>query len=235
MGLVKICRYRRARIPFLVEQAGLNLYSLEELAYFLYHNICLADRHLFEDGRLCQWISQEIGFGELSERIQDGVDSGAGFQDLVLETVRASGMFGSQELSELAKRLRGLGSLKEQERLKMQADELLDNRKEWAAAREYQRILHMQRDIGLGMEFYGAVWNNLGVCYAKQFLFREAYGCFEASYRHHPDEKVEQQAKLAQKLSKGEALEPSEEGAELLEPQKTLLKWEEEYRVRQKP
>ena len=45
MGLVSICKYKRTKTPFFVEQAGLNLYSLEELAWFLYHNICLFDKH----------------------------------------------------------------------------------------------------------------------------------------------------------------------------------------------
>lgn len=44
MALVTICKYRRAKTPYFLEQAGLNMYSLEELAWFLYHNICLQSR-----------------------------------------------------------------------------------------------------------------------------------------------------------------------------------------------
>lgn len=32
MGLVTICKYKRTSTPFFIEQAGINLYSLEELA-----------------------------------------------------------------------------------------------------------------------------------------------------------------------------------------------------------
>ena len=57
MALVTICKYRRAKTPYFLEQAGLNMYSLEELAWFLYHNICLAEPQMFDD-RLCRWLEE---------------------------------------------------------------------------------------------------------------------------------------------------------------------------------
>ena len=126
MGLVTICKYKRTSTPFFIEQAGINLYSLEELAWFLYHNICLADRQMFGD-RLCRWLSEEAGCADLARRIQTGIAAGSSFQNLVLSVVGAADLYDSRELSELGERLKRLGSLQEQERLKMRADELLDN------------------------------------------------------------------------------------------------------------
>ena len=57
MGLVAVCRYKRTKTPYFIEQAGIHLYSLEELAYFLYHNICLVDRQFFDE-RLCSWLRE---------------------------------------------------------------------------------------------------------------------------------------------------------------------------------
>ena len=75
MALVTICKYRRAKTPYFLEQAGLNMYSLEELAWFLYHNICLAEPQMFDD-RLCRWLEEEIGSSELARRIRNGKESG---------------------------------------------------------------------------------------------------------------------------------------------------------------
>ena len=83
MGLVTICKYKRAKTPYLAEQAGLHLYSLEELAWFLYHNICLAEPQMFDD-RLCRWLEEEIGSSELARRIRNGKESGTNFQNLVI-------------------------------------------------------------------------------------------------------------------------------------------------------
>lgn len=233
MGLVTICKYKRTRVPFYVEQAGLNLYSLEELSWFLYHNICLADRSLMDE-RMCRWIADEIGYPELAARIRNGIASGTNFQNLILSVVGAADLFSNQELTMLGERLKGLGSLQEQERLKMRADELLDNRNEWAAMEEYRHILRMHQNNRLGMEFYAAVWNNLGVCYARQFLFEEAADCFETSYEYAPDEKVMEQADLARKLSEGSYPELERKDFDFMNPQKKLLQWEREYRMRQK-
>lgn len=233
MGLVTICKYKRTKTPYMVEQAGLNLYSLEELAWFLYHNICLAERSFFDE-RLCRWIAEEIEYPELAARIRNGIASGTNFQNLVLSVVGAADLFSNQELAVLGDRLKGLSTLQEQERLKMRADELLDNRNEWAAMEEYRHILRMHQNNRLGMEFYAAVWNNLGVCYARQFLFREAADCFEISCEYSPSEETRQQAELAGQLAEGIRPESGKKEHDFSSPQKKLLKWEREYRMRQK-
>ena len=164
MALVTICKYRRAKTPYFLEQAGLNMYSLEELAWFLYHNICLAEPQMFDD-RLCRWLEEEIGSSELARRIRNGKESGTNFQNLVISIVGAVDLFTNQELAELGEQLKSLGTMQEQERLKLRADGLLNSRNEWAAAEEYRRILRMHQNTRLGVEFYAAVWNNLGICY----------------------------------------------------------------------
>lgn len=233
MGLVSICKYKRTKNPYVVEQAGLNLYSLEELSYFLYHNICLADRQMFDE-RLCKWLSEEVGCPELAHRIRNGIAAGVNFQNLVLSVIGASDMFDNRQMTELGDRIKGLSSLQEQERLKMRADELLNNRNEWAAMAEYQHILRMHQNSRLGMVFYANVWNNLGVCYARQFLFSKAAECFETSCEYYPDEKVEEQAELAKALARGYRPEKNQKERDFTNPQKKLLQWEREYRVRQK-
>lgn len=233
MGRVAVCKYRRTKTPLFVEQAGVNLYSLEELSYFLYYNICLVDRKFFDE-RLFRWLKEEIGCGELALRLRKGISSGSDLQNLVLTVVGASGIFCGKELSELGERIRGLALLQEQERLKLRADELLNNRNEWAATEEYRRILKMHQNNRLGMGFYGAVWNNLGVCYARQFLFREAAECFETAYEYDPDEEIKEEGELARQLAEGIMPGAGKKTESVSKPQKQLLKWEREYRIRQK-
>ncbi len=230
MGLVTICKYPRTKTPYYLEQVGLNLYSLEELAWFLYHNICLADRQMFDE-RLCRWIAEDAHYPDLARRLQNGMAAGSNFHNLVLSVVGAVDLFSNRQLAELGDRLKGLSQLQEQERLKLRADELLDSRNEWAAIGEYRHILRMHQNNRLGMSFYGAVWHNLGVCYARQFLFAEAAECFEMADEYQPDPETERQAELAKSL----ADDPRQvlagkrydfEG----DPQKRLLQWEKDYR-----
>lgn len=232
MGLVTICKYRRTKNPYVVEGLGIHIYSMEELSWFLYHNICLVDRKLFDE-RLCLWLENEIGCPELSERIRSGMRSGTSFQNLVVSVAGAADLFSGRELNEMGERLKSLSSLQEQERLKMRADELLDARNEFAAMEEYRHILRMHQNNRLGMAFYGAVWHNLGVACARQFLFAEAAECFRSANEYCPDEESEAAEELAGSLAEGRrktGMRPEE----YLNPQKKLLEWEQEYRNRQK-
>lgn len=74
---------------------------------------------------------------------------------------RSVGSYDSRELTELREQMKAIGSMQEQERLKLRADELLDNGNDWAAMEEYRHILRMHQNLKLGVSFYGAVWNNL--------------------------------------------------------------------------
>ncbi|MDO4261417.1 MAG: hypothetical protein Q4C82_05020 [Eubacteriales bacterium] len=234
MALVTICKYRRAKTPYFLEQAGLNLYSLEELSWFLYHNICLADRQMFDE-RLCRWLDEEVGCPELARRIRSGAGaSGSSLHNLVVSVAGASDLFGSAELTALGERLKGLEKLQEQERLKLRADELLGAGNEWAAVDEYRRILRMHQNNRLGMGFYAAVWHNLGVCYARQFLFWQAAECFETSCEYARDPETERQADLAKRLAAGEKPESGKREPDAADPQRKLLRWEEDYRARQR-
>lgn len=231
MGLVTICKYNRTKTPLFVEQAGVNLYSLEELSYFLYYNICLVDSRFFNE-RLCRWLLEEVGCEKLTEELRKGIASGVDVVKLVAVTVKESGLFTEAELQELVTRMEGLKTLKEQERLKMRADELLKNRNEWAAMEEYRHILKMHQNHSLGTAFYGAVWNNLGVCYVRQFLFSQAVTCFEKAYEYRREEEILKQAELARKLADGEKTTDKKMADERTQPQKKLLQWEREYRVK---
>ena len=120
MGLVMICKYKRTKIPFFVEQAGLNLYSLEELAYFLYHNMYLVDRSFFNE-KLCRWIREDAGDSLLADSLESQIASGANLQKLVSLAEETIGLYGGRELEELKDRLKKFSALKEQEKLKFRA------------------------------------------------------------------------------------------------------------------
>lgn len=233
MGLVMICRGRRARTPLSVGQTGPGLYSIEELAWYLYHNVCLIERRFFDE-RLCQWIGDELEEKELAHRIKSGIDAHANLSNLVIQVVGASDLYTGQEMTELKEKIRSLGTMQEQERLKLRADELLDGGSDWAAMDEYRHILKMHQNNRLGMAFYSAIWHNLGVCYAQQFLFEQAAECFETAYDYAPDEDTERQAELARSLVAGPPRGQEQRRVDYGNAQKKLLQWEQEYRRRQK-
>ena len=65
MGRVILCIGNQAKIPYYFEKLGIQVWSVEELCYYLYKNLHLADDSLMNQG-LCTWLGQELGMKELA-------------------------------------------------------------------------------------------------------------------------------------------------------------------------
>ena len=58
-----LCQTKKADKPFFVESINTNIYSLEELCYFLYHNLYLVDSSVINEN-LCIWSDADrLDFG----------------------------------------------------------------------------------------------------------------------------------------------------------------------------
>ena len=53
-----LCQTKRAETPYYIENISTNIYSLEELCYYFYHNLYLIDRTIINE-ELCSWIQEE--------------------------------------------------------------------------------------------------------------------------------------------------------------------------------
>ena len=47
-----LCQTKRAKLPYFIENISTNVYSIEELCYYLYHNLYLIDQTIMNEG-LC--------------------------------------------------------------------------------------------------------------------------------------------------------------------------------------
>ena len=85
--------------------------------------------------------------------------------------------------------------------MKYKADELLQNENYWAAIVEYERILSIRQNSKLKVDFYAKVWNNLGGCYARLFLFEKAASCYENAYQFQKISEYKEKAHYARKIA----------------------------------
>ena len=212
MGAVLICDQEQAKTPYYIESMGIRLYSMEELAYFLYQNIYLVDKRML-GVRLWDWIRTEIGNGELAERLKKGFEAGSSLQNMVLTILRSIHYYTPEELEQLSSKMKILNTYQEQERLKLRADEYFINGNYQAAVYEYEKILNIRQSERLGVDFYAHVWNNLGVCLTRLFLFGRAAKAFRTSYQYRKDPDVLKEYVCAMRLGLPE--EDFEEAMEL--------------------
>lgn len=232
MGAVRLCMHESAKTPFYVEATGIRLYSIEELAYYLYENIYLVDEQLLEE-KLYSWIESELGLIKLAERLRSGRTLGNHIYNQVMTILQASEYYTEHELGELSEKIRNISGMQAQERMKCKADELMQNENYWSAIAEYERILGIRQSSKLSVEFYAAVWNNLAGCYARLFLFEKAAACFENAYQFRKIPEYKEKAYEARKLSvygqeNAEELSEDQISKEMIEHTENLWKELEE-------
>lgn len=209
MGTVKICAHEIAKTPYFVEAAGIRLYSIEELAYYFYENIYLVDDQMMEE-KLYSWIEMELGMRTLAEKLRGGSGCGHHVYNQVMVILKHSGYYSEKEFNELSEKIKEISSLQTQERMKYKADELAQNENYWAAILEYERLLSIRQNSRLTVEFYAKVWNNLGGCYARLFLFEKASACYENAYQFQKISEYKEKAYYARKLANYGQDEPEE-------------------------
>ena len=69
MGELILCSRPIAAAPFYIEELSVNLYSLEELSYYIFHNVYLLNSD-FMSVELCQWVDSELGMKELANELK---------------------------------------------------------------------------------------------------------------------------------------------------------------------
>ena len=200
MGLVKICVHKTAKTPYFAEVTGINLYSIEELAYYLYENIYLIDERMIEE-KLYSWLENELDFYQLAEKLRSGTSTGNHVYNQVMVILQASEYYSETELEILSEKIKSISGLQTQEKMKCKADEMFHNKNYWAAANEYERILSIRQNSRLDVTFYAHVWNNLANCYARLFLFEKAANCFENAYKFDKIEEYQEKAYYAKVLA----------------------------------
>ena len=62
-----LCQTQKAKIPYYIENISTNVYSLEELCYYFYHNLYLVDETILNE-QLCRWLQEELELPETGSK-----------------------------------------------------------------------------------------------------------------------------------------------------------------------
>ena len=176
-----LCLLGQAEKTYYIENIRTGIYSLEELCFYLYNNICLIDDSIMNEG-LCDWIRDELKLSKLYRQLYEQLEKREGAAFFVLPIFREAGYLSHQEMREFQERLTKLEVQSEDMKQKLRGDYLVKEKMFGRAIWEYRQILNRKNPGKLGTQFYAAVWNNLGAAYAGLFQFKEASQCFWESY-----------------------------------------------------
>lgn len=185
-GLI-LCRSEYAKKPFYISNVAVNIYSLEELCYYIYNNIYLIGSELV-DSELIDYIRTDLRETELADQLDFLVSQRAGLSELVITILRYVDYYTEDEISSLKEVIDKLDTQNASERLKARADNFLSNKRYFSAIRNYELIVYGKRDKTLPDSFYGDTWHNMGTSFAGMFNYPEAAICFKTAYELNNNE-----------------------------------------------
>ncbi len=178
---IRLCRTEQVRDPYFVNFLGVHLYSSQELAYVIYHYPILVMDQLIDD-RLLEFLRDELNLGFLALKLETWRKSGENPDEMLVFILQESDYYNQSEIAEYRQTLADYRKRSAQELKKLRADALFGMRQYGKAVKLYQEILEDAPDADKNRMDLSLIWNNLGSCYGRMFLFKKAEEAFERAY-----------------------------------------------------
>ena len=176
MGSYVLCQPKKATKGYYLESISTNIFSIEELCFFLYHNIYLLDDTIINEA-LCQWIGRDLGFKSLGAKLSSQLREGIDIEGFVLPIFKEINYLSHEEYKSLGIKLEQLDEQPAIVKDKLKGDCLIRYGKYINGLKVYQDILKKVEETNLGGQFNGTVYHNMGCAYARLFQMDEAREC----------------------------------------------------------
>ncbi len=184
MGELILCKRPIAAIPYYLEGASINVYSLEELSYFLYHHTYQIPQD-FMSVELCHWIGKELHIPELEQQLLEMLKENVPLHIFVGHLLSGTDYLTAGEIRETLTKIQNFENKSDAECRKIFADQLMDQKAYIQAISVYDSILNQDNVRNQPQLFMGDIWHNMGTAYARLFLFPQAADCFEMAYQRN--------------------------------------------------
>lgn len=182
---IQVCG-RQSKTPYYIEAIKTNVYSLEEINFFIFNHINLVYKEFFSD-ELFDYIEKELGRADLAGDLRALAREDADLKDFIRYLLRESHYYSGSELSVVAAYVMNIDIMSEAERLRIEADGYYKIGKLESALRIYFNILSRMEKDALSEAFYAQVAYAIGVIYAKLFMSKNANSFFGYAYELYPD------------------------------------------------
>lgn len=182
---IQVCG-KQSQTPYYIEAIKTNVYSLEEINFFIYHHINLVYREFFNEN-LFSYIEKELGRKDMADDLRELSDRNADLKDFIRYILVESYYYSGSELSVVSKYVMNIDHMSEAERLRIEADGYYRIGKLESALRIYFEILGRVEKDNLNDAFYSRIAYSIGTIYAKLFMVHNANSFFGYAYELYPD------------------------------------------------
>lgn len=175
MGGLILCK-KKAEIPLYIELSNINIYSMEELCYYLYHNIYAINKSFFNE-TLFDFL-KHMEETALIQRLNTDILSGKKYISLVWTILSSVDYYSSAEKQMIHEELMEIMKRTPAENRKIRADILREKKKYGQALEEYYAVIE-NKTLKASEKNIADAWNNIGVIKAQGFFYVEAVCCFD--------------------------------------------------------
>lgn len=176
-----LCQTKKADRPYFIENISTNIYTLEELCYYLFHNLYLVDETIINEG-LCSWIQEELKLPKLAYKLRMGLGKFCSAEDVLYPIFKEINYLTYEELKALNGKLQKLDRESLPVREKQKGDTLMANGMYVHAIQVYQKLLETEDLEEYREGLTESIWHNLGCAYSYLFLMEKALECFQKAY-----------------------------------------------------
>lgn len=180
MGQLILCNKGIAKTPYYLDNAAINIYSLEELSYYIIHNAYLIEPDFMKE-EFCNWLRFELKEEKLAAELKKCLWEKRSFCEFTKKILFYMQYAKEDEIQNALKIIDGMESKNEAERKKLRADRLMQRRRYMAAISEYKQIIEMQGNT-MDAVLIGNVFHNIGTAYVGMFLFAQAAEFYQKAY-----------------------------------------------------
>lgn len=170
--------------PYYIKEADINVYSLEELNFFVYNHMNLVYRDFF-CAPLFDFIEKKLGRESLADRLRSLDAQGASLRSLISCFLKESCCYDNGQLSQVSAFVMNIDNITVPERTRIEGDKLFKAARYSAALSVYTGILDSAPFAPEG-EFYAETAYAAGSCYARLFLCENACEYFGIAYDIFP-------------------------------------------------
>jgi len=176
-----LCQIKKAKHPYYIESISTNIFTIEELCFYLQQNIYLIDETIINE-KLCDWVRDELGLKKLYRKLYEQLDRQESIGNFILPVFKEIEYLSHAEFRKLHEQISNIEIQPQDMRKKLKADYLVNFKMYGNAINLYYQILKERNPGNMGVRFYASVLNNMAMAYAKLFLFEEAADCLWQSY-----------------------------------------------------
>ena len=175
-----MCLGTLSTTPYFLSGLGVNIYSMDELCYYLCVNAYILDNDLI-DVRLCDYMRDNLEMPELSNKLRAMIKANRTLGEMVTTILIDTNYCNEEEITKIKQILVDNASLSFAAKRKVRGDNLLCANKYTRAIEEYQYVLSVLKKEE-EPELYSAILHNVGCAYSMMFLLEKAGEYFKKAY-----------------------------------------------------